>query len=68
MESLRDDYGFEYEVVSKYRNGYKILYHLHGSVCPWVIRTPDGGMIRFETESDLWQYALSKKLFRKKRR
>ena len=68
MESMTDEFGFEYDIVSTYRNGYMLLYHRRGSPCPWVIRTPNKGMIRFETEADLWQYALSNKLFRKKRR
>jgi len=68
MESIRDEFGFYYELVSVYRNGYMILFQSTGSVCPWVIRTPDNEMIRFETESALWQYALKNKLFRKRQR
>lgn len=67
MACVRDEFGFEYDVVSTYRNGHMILYQLHGSTCPWIIRTPDDKMIRFETESDLWQHALKNKLFRKRK-
>ena len=66
MIHLTDEYGFNYEVVSQYRSGYCILFHVGASPCPWVIREPDGKMLRFKTENELWQYALKNKLFRKK--
>lgn len=66
MESVKDEYNFVYEVVSKYRNGYSILHQYKGATpCPWIIRAPDGYMFRFKTENDLWQYALEKQLFKK---
>ena len=68
MESIKDEFGFYYELVSVYRNGYMILFQSSGSNCHWVIRTPENQMIRFETEAALWQYALKNKLFRKRQR
>lgn len=60
---------FVYEVVSKYRNGYSILHQIKGTTkTPWVIRTPDSNVICFETENALWQYAIEKHLFTKRRR
>lgn len=69
MEGVKcfvDDYGFAYDVVSTYKSGYSILYQTNASPCPWVIRAPDGVMTRFKTENELWQYALDKKLFKRK--
>ena len=60
-----DEYGWKYEIVSKYSNGYAILYH-KDSVCQWVILCPDNSMKRFETEAALWHYALENKLFKRK--
>ena len=62
-EVIRDNYGFVYEVVSSYKNGYKILYQVKGATpCPWIIREPSGYMQRFRSEVDLWHYALDKKI------
>ena len=68
MECMSDSYGFVYEVVSSYRNGYKILYQVKGATpCPWIIREPTGYMQRFRTEVDLWNYAISKNILEKER-
>ena len=58
--------GWVYDIVSQYANGYAILYH-HDSAWQWIILCPDERLIRFRTESDLWDYALKNKLFRRKR-
>ena len=65
MNKITDAFGFVYEVVSHKPGGYDILFH-KDSACQWVIRFPDGMMRRFETENDLWQYALENKLFKGK--
>lgn len=69
MESVKivDEHNWVYEVVSKYPNGYSILLQIEGATpYPWIIRTPDGWMLRFRSEAELWQHALEKKLFKKK--
>ena len=66
VKSFSDNYGFMYDVVSTYKNGYSILYQTKGATpCPWIIREPSGYMQRFRTEVDLWNYALSKNILEK---
>ena len=68
MECMSDSYGFVYEVVSSYRNGYKILYQVKGATpCPWIIREPSGVMNRFKNEADLWKFAIEKRILEKER-
>ena len=68
-EVIEDNYGFVYEVVSSYRNGYKILYQVEGATpCPWIIREPNGYMQRFRSEVDLWHYAINKNILEKERK
>lgn len=65
MENIIDNYGFMYEIVSTYKNGYSILYQTKGATpCPWIIREPNGYMQRFRSEVDLWHYAIKNKIFK----
>lgn len=67
LKAIVDEYNWVYEVVSTYPNGYSILFQTSGATgYPWIIRTPDGWMMRFRSEEELWQHALEKKLFKKK--
>ena len=66
MESMRwtDDLGHIYEVITKRSSGHWIMIQLDSSVSPWVLRYPDGEMVFFKTEYDLWKFALiERKLF-----
>lgn len=66
IKAIVDEHDWIYEVVSNYPNGYSILFQTKGATAyPWIIRTPDGWMLRFGSESALWQHALEKKLFKK---
>ena len=62
--------GITYEVILKRRSGHWILMEIENElsslpcVTPWVLRFPDGEMVRFRSEYDLWKYALiERKLF-----
>ena len=59
--------GWDYVVVSAYKGGYAILLNTE-LIYKWCILNPDGSLTRFKTESELWQYAIEKKLFKKKKR
>ena len=62
-----DQFGFAYDIVSWYSNGY-VLYQ-KDSPCQWVIcvfKEEGDQFIRFETEAELWEYALDNKLFKRK--
>lgn len=64
VEKFLNFNGWEYEVVSKRRNGYIILY-CERNIYPWVIMCPQGDLLRFGTESELWDYAIKNKLFKR---
>lgn len=72
MENMtfKDENGITYEVILKRRSGHWILLQIESAVSntpcinPWVLRFPDGEMVRFKGEYELWKYALiERKLF-----
>lgn len=58
--------GWNYVVVTRHTSGHEILLNIH-AVYPWCIHNPDGSITRFKSESELWEYAIANKLFRKKK-
>ena len=53
-EVLKDKYGFMYDVLFSYENGYRILYQAKGSTpYPWIILSPDGYMKRYKNKAEL---------------
>lgn len=66
-EQFHDFGGWQYAVITQYSTGHKILCNIK-SVFPWCILNPDGSILRFKSESELWQYAIKNKLFKKKRK
>ena len=55
--------GLKYDVLCKYRNGYRVLYQIDERVSPWCIEFPNGHINRFDTENNLWTYVIQHKLF-----
>lgn len=66
-EEFLDFHGWHYAVVTQYSTGHKILCNVK-SIFPWCILNPDGSILRFKSEQELWQYAIENKLFKKKRK
>ena len=66
-EQFHDFGGWKYAIITQYSTGHKILCNVK-SVFPWCILNPDGSILRFKSESELWQYAIKEKLFKKKRK
>lgn len=53
-EVLKDKYGFRYDVLFSYENGYRILYQAKDSTpYPWIILSPDGYMRRYKNKAEL---------------
>ena len=53
-EVLKDKYGFMYDVLFSYENGYRILYQAKDSTpYPWIILSPDGYMRRYKNKAEL---------------
>ncbi len=53
-EVLTDKYGFMYNVLFSYENGYRILYQAKGSTpYPWIILSPEGHMKRYKNKAEL---------------
>ena len=51
---ITDQYGFMYDVLFAYENGYRILYQTKGSTpYPWIILSPDGYMKRYKNKAEL---------------
>ena len=51
---ITDQYGFMYDVLFSYENGYRILYQAKGSTpYPWIILSPDGYMRRYKNKAEL---------------
>lgn len=66
-EQFLDFNGWKYKVITEYSTGHKIILNIR-SVYPWCIAFPDNSIMRFKSESELWQYAIKEKLFKKKRK
>lgn len=58
--------GWYYSVVTRYSTGHEILLNSK-AIYPWCIHNPDDSITRFKSESELWQYAIKNKLFKKKK-
>ena len=51
---IKDQYGFMYDVLFTYENGYRILYQTKGSTpYPWIILSPDVYMKRYKNKAEL---------------
>ena len=51
---ITDQYGFMYDVLFSYENGYRILYQAKDSTpYPWIILSPDGYMRRYKNKAEL---------------
>ena len=60
-----DVYGFIYEVKERYADGSCVLTQTNATPCPWIIRTFDGQMFRFYTQTEMREYAKKNHLLKK---